>query len=359
MTDPASDPDRTPHPDVLLVSLGTTRGLQIADGQLAEMLREAAASVAVTAVRIGATDRLRRGYPVNDLVEALAARRALAAARRRLSPRAIIFSSTTAALLAPSTALPYAVWLDSPARSNRPGARNRIVHMLERRSLAKARRVLVLSEPALAQLPAGHAPALVIAPPLAPAPARTGPTEPLVVAYTPDPWAKGLALVCRTWAAADTGDARLVITGIEPGWAREFLARSGTVVPAGVELAGMLDRDAFAGLLHRARVFLSAADWEDFGQTPLQALDQGAALVCAPAGGPFPALALARELAPQFVAPVATAPALATALQRALSASEDELAAYRTEARERLEPYRREVQVRRLADEVLPALLDR
>jgi hypothetical protein len=347
-------------PDVLLVSLGTTRGLRIADGQLAEMLREAGASVAVTAVRIGAAGGVRRGYPINDLVEALAARRALAAALERLTPRAIVFSSTTAALLAhPPATLPYAVWLDSPARLNRPGARNRIVHVLERRSLARARRVLVLSEPAIAQLPAGHAPALVIAPPLGPAPPRSGPASPLVVAYTPDPWAKGLELVCRTWAHADTGEATLVITGIEPGWARKFLAGRGVAVPVGAELAGMLAPDTFARLLQRARVFLSAAGWEDFGQAPLQALDQGAALVCAPAGGPFPALALARELAPQFVAQAPTAPALAEALERALTAPEDELAAYRGAARERLEPYRREAQVRRLADEVLPALLER
>ena len=34
--------------------------------------------------------------------------------------------------------------------------------------------------------------------------------------------------------------------------------------------------------------FVSAAEWEDFGIAPLEALDRGAVLVCAPAGGPFP-----------------------------------------------------------------------
>ena len=50
------------------------------------------------------------------------------------------------------------------------------------------------------------------------------------------------------------------------------------------------------------RVFVSAAAWEDFGIAPLEALDRGAVLVGAPGGGPFPALALARSLAPEFVA---------------------------------------------------------
>ena len=67
-------------------------------------------------------------------------------------------------------------------------------------------------------------------------------------------------------------------------------------MPEGMELTGMLAADDFAALLGRARVSLSAARWEDFGQAPLQALDHGAALVSAPAGGPFPALAVAREL---------------------------------------------------------------
>ena len=63
--------------DVLVVSLGTTRGLRLADAQLVDMLREAGASVAAVATRIGLTNALRRAYPVNDVVEAIAARRAL------------------------------------------------------------------------------------------------------------------------------------------------------------------------------------------------------------------------------------------------------------------------------------------
>ncbi|MBO0769505.1 MAG: hypothetical protein J2O48_12545, partial [Solirubrobacterales bacterium] len=113
--------------DVLVLSLGTTRGWRVADATLVDMLREAGVSAVGAGVRIGAADALRRGYPLNDLVEAYAARRALATALARERPRAVIFGSTTPALLA-RPGLPYAVWLDSPAALNRPGARNFAVH---------------------------------------------------------------------------------------------------------------------------------------------------------------------------------------------------------------------------------------
>jgi hypothetical protein len=351
----------TDRPDVLILSLGTTRGLRIADEQLAAGLRLVGASVEVAAVRIGATDRLRRGYPVNDVVEAIAARRALASAVARLAPRSVIFSSTTAALLArPPAGVPYAVYLDSPAVSNRPGVRNALLHRLERASLGGARRVLLFSEPAAASLPAGAAPWTVVSPPLgepAPAPVGDRPVEPgLVVAYTPDVKAKGLELVCRTWALIDDPGARLLITGANEPYARAFLARRGVALPPGAEFAGMLPPARFAELLSGARAYLSAARWEDFGEAPLQALDHGAVLVAAPGGGPFPALALARSLGPEFVAEVATPEALSAALARALAAPESALIDYRVRARAALAPYRPAAQLERLRDEVLPAL---
>ena len=344
--------------DMLLVSLGTTRGLRIQDAQFARLAREAGASVAVTGVRIGLTNRLRRGYPVNDIVEGIAARRALDAALRAHAPRSIVFSTTTAALLASAHGLPFAVWMDSPARLNRPGLRNAGLHALERRRLAAARLVLVLSAPAADALPRGSAPAVVISPPVAPAPPRPERSDPLAVAYVPDPKAKGLELLARAWAQVSDGDAQLVISGIDPEHARAFLARRGVPVPGRVELAGMLAPDAFGALLLRARAFVSAAAWEDFGQAPLQALDHGAALVCAPGGGPFPALAIARGLEPAFVASDRTPAALATAISAALARDEVRLAAYRASARERLGPFRHAEQLRRMRDLVLPALLD-
>lgn len=347
------------RPDLLVLSLGTTMGLRIADAQFAALARQAGASVALAGVRIGLTDRLRRGYPVNDLVEAIAARRALDAALRRHAPRAVVLSTTTAALLARSPGIPFAVWLDSPARLNRPGRRNALLHLLERRRLAQARLVLALSPAAANALPAGAAPSVIISPPLQTTPPRTGPSEPLVVAYTPDPKAKDLELVCRAWELTSAPGARLVVTGITAGNAQAFLARRRISLPPGAELAGILSAAEFGSLLSRARVFLSAARWEDFGQAPLQALDRGAALVSAPAGGPFPALAIARELWPGFVADDRAPRSLATALDAALRAAEPDLSAYREAARQRLAPYREAAQVQRLRDDVLPRLLDR
>jgi glycosyltransferase involved in cell wall biosynthesis len=343
--------------DVLVVSLGTTRGLRLADAQLVSMFREAGATVAAVATRIGLTNALRRGYPVNDVVEAIAARRALAAGMRRYRPRALLFSTTTTALLAGSPEVPFAVWLDSPARLNRPGAPNAPLHMLERRQLARARVLLAHSPGTVDALPAGAAPSVLVPPPIPAAPAPTSIRKPFAVGYTPDPKAKGLALLCAAWEQVALPDARLLIAGIEADRARAFLGRRGIRLPAGAELVGMLPQEEFRDLLARARVYVSAAEWEDFGIAPLEALDRGAALVCAPAGGPFPALALARSLAPEFVSADRGASSLARAIEAAFATPDILLTAYRVAARAALEPYRPKASVARIQAEVLPALL--
>jgi glycosyltransferase involved in cell wall biosynthesis len=119
----------------------------------------------------------------------------------------------------------------------------------------------------------------------------------------------------------------------------------------------MLPQPEFRDLLSRGRVYVSAAEWEDFGIAPLEALDRGAALVCAPAGGPFPALALARSLANEFVAVDRGAGSLARALEAAFAAPDERMAAYRAAARAELGHYRPEASVARIQAEVLPALL--
>jgi hypothetical protein len=344
--------------ELLFLSLGTTWGLRVADAELAAMLREAGASVAMAGTRIGATDRLRRGYPVNDLVEAIAARRALRTGLARHRPRALVLSTTTAALLAGRPPVPFAIRIDAPALLNRPGRRNLPVRALERRQFARARLILTYSPLSASQLPPGSARSVFVSPPIAPAPPREHAGEALAVAYTPDPKAKGLGLVCRAWAAAAIPGARLVLTGVPAERARAFLARRGIALPANLELAGMLAQDDFRALVGRARVFLTAARWEDFGLAPLEALERGAALVCAPGGGPFPALAIARALEPRFVAADRSPEAVAGALRAAFAAPEPALAAYRAAARKHLEPYRRAAQLQRLRDDVLPVLLE-
>ena len=347
------------HVDVLVLSLGTTRGLRLANADLVELLREAGASVAAVGTRIGLTNALRRAYPVNDVVEAIAARRALAAGMRTFQPRALVVSTTTAALLIGDPGVPFAVWLDSPARLNRPGLASVPLHALEHRQLARARVLMPHSPGAAAALPVGSAPTVLIPPPVPEAPAPADAREPIAVGYAPDPKAKGLALLCAAWERASVSGARLLIAGIPRERAVEFLARRGVGMPPGAEFVGMLPQPSFQDLLARARVFVSAAEWEDFGAAPLEALDRGAALVCAPGGGPFPAFAIARSLAPEFVAEDRSADAVARALSAAFAADDAAMAAYRAAARAALEPYRPAALVHRLQEEVLPALLGR
>jgi glycosyltransferase involved in cell wall biosynthesis len=343
--------------DLLLVSLGTTRGLRLSDAQLVSMLRSAGASVEAVATRIGWTNALRRGYPVNDVVEAVAARRALRAGLRAHWPRALVISTTTAAFLIGDPGVPFAVWLDSPAQLNRPGRLNAPLHWMERRQLARARMLLAHSPGTVAALPAGAAPSVLVPPPVPAAPESPPVREAFAIGYTPDPKAKGLALLCAAWEDAALPGVRLLIAGIPPERAHAFLARRGMRLPAGAELVGMLPQHEFRDRLSRAHAFVSAAEWEDFGIAPLEALDRGAVLVAAPAGGPFPALGLARSLAPEFVAPDRAPASLARALKAAFAARAERLAAYRVAARAALEPYRPEASVARIRAEVLPALL--
>ncbi len=240
------------RPDVLLLSLGTTLGWRMADTIFLEQLGRAGVSTAAVSVRFGAAGRLRRAYPVNDLVEASAARRALHSALREHDPRALVISTTTAAMLASTGSLPFAVRLDAPARLNRPGAHNAALHALEERALARATLVLPWSGAARAALPAGAAPAVVVPPPVMRSGALAWKRERLAVAYTPDVKAKGLDIVCGAWAAAQLPDARLRVFGVEPETALGHLERTGTPVAASVEFAGVRPAEEFRAALRHA-----------------------------------------------------------------------------------------------------------
>lgn len=362
--------------DVLLLSLGTTRGWRVADELFLAQLERAGASTAAVSVRFGGAGRLRRGYPVNDLVEMLAARRALAAGLREHRPRALVVSSSTAAMLLPQLDIPYAVRLDAPASLNRPGARNALLRALERRALRRARLVLPWSEPARAALPPDAAPALILPPPVEPSAAATADAaieasnaansgtagnvrldrERLAVSYVPDPKAKGLELVVAGWAAAGVEDARLAIYGLDPAWGKRHLERVGQPEPPGIEWVGMTTPTAFRAALRRARVYVGGARWEDFGQAPLEALADGALLATVPSGGPFAALDLARELDPRLVAPALAGTALAEPIRTAFAYSDAQVARYRERAGELLRPFAPATIQATVERELLPAL---
>jgi hypothetical protein len=179
----------------------------------------------------------------------------------------------------------------------------------------------------------------------------------VAVAYTPDVKAKGLDVVCGAWTAAGIEGARLEVFGVEREPALAHLRRTGTPVPDGVEFRGKTPPEQFRAALRTGRVYLGGARWEDYGQAPLEALVDGALLATVPSGGPFEALALARELAPDLVTDSIAAEPLAAALRAAFELPEQRAHDYRVRAAELLERFRPEAIERTLAREVLPALL--
>jgi hypothetical protein len=345
------------RPEILLLSLATTLGWRVADSIFLEQLERAGATTVAVSVRMGANARLRRAYPVTDVVEAVAARRALRAAVRRHRPRAVVISTTTAAMLADTDGLPFAVRLDAPAALNRPGLQNAGLHALERRALGHARLALPWSRAARAALPPGSAPALVVPPPVERSGDLPWRRDPVAVAYTPDVKAKGLDIVCAAWAAARIPDARLSVFGVEREAALGHLGRTSTPVPENAEFLGKRPAAEFRAALRGALAYVGGARWEDFGQAPLEALADGALVATVPSGGPFEALGLARELAPGLVAPSLEPDGLADALRSAFSMHEEEAHAYRKRAAALLEPYRPETIQRVVTDRVVPALL--
>ena len=145
--------------DVLLVSLGGTTGLREADAELAASLRRAGASVEVAAAR---PVREWRTMAAIELAWARSARRAAAEAG---AARAVLYSSTTAALLAPR---PGAIRFDAPAAGNRPGRHGLWQRPVERRRLREASLLVPWSEGGLAEAPAPHADAVVVPVPVEP-----------------------------------------------------------------------------------------------------------------------------------------------------------------------------------------------
>jgi hypothetical protein len=344
--------------DVLLVSLGTTLGWRVADRMLLQQLERAGAATEAVAIGRGRADRLRRGYPVNDLVEMHAARRTVRSAVERVEPRALIVSSTTAAMLLPRLPVPYAVRFDAPARLNRQGARNAFLPVLERRAMARARLTIPFSVAGAEALPEGAARPIVVSPPIDPSfDSLPEERERVAVAYVPDPKAKGLEVLVAGWAAAGVENARLEVYGLDPEWARSHLRRTATAEPDSLDLHGMVPAARFRAALRRALVFIHGARWEDWGQAPLEALADGALLATVPAGGPYEGLRLARQLNPQLVADRIDAAALAPAIRAAFEVPEESARAYRERAAELLRPYRSEAVQEIVSRELLPALL--
>ena len=333
-------------PDIALVSLGTTPGLVRSDEAFAAAVRSAGASCAVVPVRIGrAAGALRRHIAVTDAVEALAARRA----SRGLEGRAVVYSTITAALLS-RTSLPYAIRFDATASLNRPGLSGAWQRAAERRPLLGARLLLPVSRGAEDAVPVSGPPVVRLPIPIDEVPGAAV-RDIDAVAYAGYPRKRGLELLCEAWATAGPPGGRFVIGGLDREKGMRWLGRLGVPEPAGVEWAGELPRAEWLSLVGRARVYVNASRWEDFGLGPMEALAAGTPVVTVPTPGSFEALPLARELAPALVSAD-----LAGALRAGLALGDEERAAYARRAQALLEPYREQRVVEVVRNTVLPAL---
>jgi hypothetical protein len=125
----------------------------------------------------------------------------------------------------------------------------------------------------------------------------------------------------------------------------------------GLEWRGTVTRSEFRAALRQARIHITSARWEDWGQAQLEALADGVVLATTPAGGPFEALGFARALDPRLVAGAISGPALAAAIRAAFELSPEERSKYQRAAAGHLEPFREEAVQAVVARDVLPALL--
>jgi hypothetical protein len=362
-------------PDVLIVSLGSTTGLRVADEQLRDSLARAGARVEIARAIAPAPTRT---LMLTDLAWARAARaatlEALAAHGARASQRtpaargasrspAIVYSSTTAALLWPR---PGAIRFDAPSAGNRPGRHGLWQRPLEPRRLARAPLLLPWSAGGLAEAPAsarGGDRALVVPVYVEP----SGPPEPVrdiaAITYAANPAKKGLDRVLAAWrrvrgeVTANAGVAtkagqgayaaqgELVVAGATP----QELEKAG-LSPGedGVRVVGPLPHDEYRVLLRRSRVFVCAPRREDYGIAQLEALADGCLLVSTPAPGPYAALPIARALDARLVSDD-----LAGALRVALAESP---AGYAARAFRALAPFTQGAVDRVVVDELLPLL---
>ncbi len=372
--------------DVLLVQLGSTEGLRVADEELVGSLRRAGAHVVVAAA---ARPEEIRTLVLTDLRWARAARHAAVDALARLRgspPRSVIYSTTTAALLWP---LPGAIRFDAAAAANRPGRHGLWQRPLERRRLRQAPLLLPSSAGALAEAGAavggvGEAlspeRALVVPSPIAACPpgergsascggrgpresealselapeTRTagrapGPAERDIAAvtYAANPRKKGLDRVLAAWRSVRRPGERLAIAGID----REGLRTNGIEVSdVDTDVVGTLAQPDYRALLRRARVFACAPRREEYGLAQLEALAEGCRLVTTPAPGGYVALPIARALDPRLVGED-----LGAALRCALDAPAGE--DYAARAAELVEPFTVAAVDRIVARELLPRLL--
>ena len=332
--------------DVLLVSLGSTHGWRVADAALAGAMRRAGATVDVVSA---ARPREVRTFALTDLAWAVSARRAATAALAETQPRSILYSTVTAALLAPR---PGAIRFDALAVGNRPGRHGVWQRRLEPRRLRAAPLLVPMSALALEESRVAAArPSVVVPAPVEPSGELPPERDIAALVYASDPVKKGLDRVLAAWAQARReGEELVVVTEHDLHAEAARAAAGGRAVPplAGVR-AENVRGEAFRALVRRARAYVVAPRREDFGIAQLEALADGCQLVTTPTPGPYVARELARQLDPRLVTDD-----LATAIRTAL---DDPAPGYAQRAAELLEPFAPATIDRTVADVLLPRLL--
>ncbi len=248
----------------MVLTIEGTTGWSTSSGELAASLGRCGVKARV--VGTGPVAEVRT-LALTDLTQALAVRRAGRDAIASERPRAIIYCSITAALLWPQRG---AIWLDATAAENRPGRHGVWQRPLERRRLAEAPLVMTMSDRALALRPVSAATrgtpvAEVPVPVEASGPAAAQGRDIAALAYAGNPEKKQLDLVLRVWATVRGPGEILVVAGAAPP----------SEPPEGVRFTGTLPREEYRALLRRARVFVAAPRFEDYGTAQLEALADG------------------------------------------------------------------------------------
>jgi hypothetical protein len=307
--------------DVLIVSIASTGGWRTSDPELASAMVRAGARVALVTAP---PQRDVRTYALTDLVWARAARSAAQRGLEEHDPQAVVYSSTTAALLWPK---PGAIRFDTLARESRPGRHGFWQRPLERRRLAQAPLLVPMSP---------DQPGLCV--PIAVEPSGDPRERDIAaIAYAADPVKRRLDFLLAQWDAARREGEQLVVAGID------------RPDRDGVHFAGVLAREDYRALVRRARVFVAAPQREDYGIAALEALADGCVVATTPAAGHYPALGLVRALDPRLVSE-----GLAASIRTAL---DDPPPDWPQRALAALAPFRQDTVDRVVATELLPRLL--
>lgn len=345
--------------DILQVSAGSTHGWRMSDETLRVALMELGLTVERVALRRpsgGLMQRMRS--PGNDLYQAACLVGAAHRGLRKVAPRAIIYSSTHAALLQPRRDVPEAVWIDGPISLMRPGAQNAPIRAIERSRQRRLDLVLSMS----LQNPVGRVEALrprrvaALHSPIDPFEAKAAVPDglrcPFGVIYAGHP-GKGLDVAMEAWRQAAPGTT-LVVTGVDArGAATQFRGR----VPAEAHFVGRVSGDVHRAIVKAALVYISASVTEQYGRAQLEALSDGVPLATLPSRGDSDQVALAKRLQPNLVAHEMSATALADCISAAINMRPNELSIYRARSAGLLADYSYAAFKQRLIRDVLPTLL--